>query len=100
MTDQIPSPENFLDKVIDEQTFLKFLQLLASDWNREQALETQNPSTPYSSGTLGWENGTIGQFLESAAACGIDHLSNDSGAFGDNPWKKAACIIYSGKTYE
>ena len=100
MTDPTPKPEDFLAEVIDEQTFLKFLQLLAFDWKKEQAFEAENVSSPYSSGALGWENGTIGQFLESAAACGIDQLSKGGLGPNANPWRKAAAIIYAGKIYE
>ena len=100
MTDQTPTPVSYLDKVVDEKTFLKFLQLLALDWHKAQAIESTNTSSPFSSGNLGWENSDIGQFLESAAACGLDHLPNGGLEPQANPWKRAASIIYAGKIYE
>ena len=65
-----------------------------------QAIESTNTSSPFSSGNLGWENSDIGQFLESAAACGLDHLPNGGLEPQANPWKRAASIIYAGKIYE
>lgn len=94
------TPEDFLDKVKDEKTFLKFLLILSMDWEKEQEIEERNPSSPYSSGAMGWENGTIGAFLESAHACGTAHLKNGGLEPDANVWKKAASIIYSGKIYE
>ncbi|MEM8634477.1 MAG: hypothetical protein AAGF33_05820 [Pseudomonadota bacterium] len=94
------SPEDFLDSVVDEHTFLQFLQFLAADWEKSQALDAEFPPKPYASGARGWENGTIGQFLESAAACGMAHLLKGGMEPNANPWKEAACIIYAGKIYE
>jgi len=52
-------------------------------------------------GRNGWENGTIGSFLERASACGMAHLRTAaSNRQPDNPWRRAAEIVYCGKIYE
>ena len=57
------SPEDYLDSVFDEKTFLEFLLILSEDWEKHAAIEETTPSLPYGTGALGWENGTIGAFL-------------------------------------
>ena len=89
----------------DELGFVRFLHALARDWERSAAIERETPSPPYGPKALGWENITIGHFLESGAACHDAHL----GSFGwwptdaedaDNPWRRAAEILFAGKSYE
>jgi hypothetical protein len=89
------------DSVSDEKSFLQFLAALAADWEEEQTLEKSTPSSPYSSGALDWENGSIGAMLDAAAAWGT---STVHGApryeKPENPWHRAAHIIHAGKFYE
>jgi hypothetical protein len=89
------------DHVADEVTFLRFVAALAADWEAEREIEKFNPPEPYAKGALGWENGTIGNFLDAAAAWGeasIDglHLYQKP----SNPWRRAAHILLAGKFYE
>jgi hypothetical protein len=56
-----------LSKVNDEETFCQFLSALSRDWYEEQEIESVSPSGPYAPGALGWENGTIGAFLDAAS---------------------------------
>jgi hypothetical protein len=89
------------DSVSDENSFLQFLQALANDWEEEQSLEITNPSSPYSSGALGWENGSVGAVLDAAVSWGtasIDGLKHYEKP--ENPWRRAAHIIHAGKFYE
>jgi hypothetical protein len=93
--------EEFLNLVNDEQSFLRFLQALAEDWEDERQKELANPSSPYGSGANGWENGTIGAFLDAAgrwADTSIDGLRFYEKP--SNPWTRAAQILYMGKLYE
>ena len=85
-----------LEEVNDEQSFLAFIDALRADWELERELEKEIPSPPFSAGATGWENGSIGQFLEAAVAYAND--SPDDGT--TNPWRRAAHIIYAGKFYE
>lgn len=92
---------SILDSVNDEQSFLRFLQSLAEDWEDEQDKELADPSSPYGPGANGWENGTIGAYLEAAARWG--DASVDGLRFYEkptNPWKRAAHILHMGKLYE
>jgi hypothetical protein len=58
-------------------------------------------SSPYSPGANGWENGSIGAFFDAAVSWaeasrnGLQYYEKP-----DNPWKRAAEIIYMGKVYE
>ena len=99
MTEKHITPEDYLDSVVDEKTFLEFLQILSEDWEREERIEAKTPSPPsppYTAGALGWENGSIGSFLEAAAAYGIDNLPAGGVEPNSNIWRKAASIIYGG----
>jgi hypothetical protein len=89
------------DSVEDEEGFLRFVAALSADWEEERKLEAEKPSSPYGSGALGWENGSIGAFLESA------HAWAEASAKGTqfykaptNPWCRAAQILLAGKFYE
>lgn len=65
MVNQIPIDLYVLaDQVDNEESFLRFVSALAADWEEEQRIEAVKPSEPYSSGALGWENGTVGAVLE------------------------------------
>lgn len=83
-----------LESVCDETTFCKFLQALSEDWFAEKEIEKSSPSGKYGPGPLGWENGTIGDFL-GAASVGLHTRSSET-----NPWQRAARIIWLGKIYE
>ena len=93
-------PEDLVEKVVDEKSFLQFIEALSIDWETERAIEEKSPSSPYGSGALGWENGTIGAFLEAASACGFSHLNDKGHSQDSNPWQRAAEILLAGKFYE
>jgi hypothetical protein len=89
------------DQVMNESTLREFMSALAADWETEREKEKLSPSSPYGPGANGWENGTIGAFLGSAAAWG------ESTATGtqfysppENPWARFAHILLAGKFYE
>ena len=94
------TPEDFLDKVTEEKSFIRFFQILSDDWELEEELEKKSPSSPWTSGALGWQNGSIGTFLDAAAACGEQGLESGPRNQEDNVWARAASIIYGGKDYE
>ena len=69
---------------------------LKEDKIAEDEKEKANPSSPYSSGSNGWENGTISSFLESIEAYGEDsELIKE-----ELNWKNFALLLYAGKFYE
>lgn len=89
------------DQVIDETTFLRFLEALAADRLGEVRTEKNTPSSTWAPGTSGWVNATIEAFLDGAAAWG--RSSSDGLQFysvPDNPWRRCADILYMGKLYE
>jgi hypothetical protein len=89
------------DQVHDEESFLQFVAALAVDWEEEREIEKVKPSSPYSAGALGWENGTVGSFLDAAAQWGIDSINGlKFYKKPSNPWQRAAHILRAGKFYE
>lgn len=88
-------------KVHDLESFLSFLEVLMDDWEASSNAEKNSPSSPYSS-MCGWENTSIGAFLEAAIAGARDNkLGQPGGTCSDqNSWRQAAEIILLGKVYE
>jgi hypothetical protein len=77
-----------LDRVVDEQSFIDFLNVLACDWS-----ETLSAAD--------WENGSIGAFLDAAARWA--EASKNGLRFYDvptNPWRRMADMLIAGKEYE
>jgi hypothetical protein len=93
--------ERSADNVRDIKSFLDFLEVLMRDWEVASHSEKLLPSAPYSS-MYGWENTTIGSFLEAAiAGARGNKLGEPGGAHaGSNPWRQAAVIMLLGKMYE
>jgi hypothetical protein len=93
--------QTLADEVTDEASFLEFVTALGSDWDDEQAKEAQSPSSPFGAGANGWENGTIGAFLDGAATWGKASVNGlPFYKRPENPWQRAAQILYAGKCYE
>ena len=89
------------ERVADEQAFIRLLQLMARDWEDQRQKELVMPSSPYSAGENGWESGSIGQFLESAAtwAEAAPPAANSAPDVSD-AWRRAAMILVAGAFYE
>lgn len=83
--------------VHDEKSFLVFVSALVDD----RRLATAADRTPYDS-PRGWENDTIGAFLESALAWAQDSDFGRREGLTDevNPWQRMAIFLYCGKIYE
>jgi hypothetical protein len=89
------------DQVDDEASLLRFINALAEDWQDERRKEAAAPSSPYGPGANGWENGTIGAFLERAGSWA--EASSRGMAFYSPPtnvWRRVAHILLAGKFYE
>ena len=92
---------DLLERVIDQASFLAFVDALASDFALHRRLEASNPSPAYGHDALGWENGTIDAFLDAAHAWGQDTLGRqDFDHPGVSPWRRIADMLYAGKGYE
>ena len=89
------------DNVETEQDFLGFVEALMQDRSDEEKKEKVKPSSPYSSGANGWENGKIVSFLDAAVAWGQSSINGlEFYEKPSNPWKRAAHIMHAGKFYE
>lgn len=87
------------ERVADERAFIRLLQLMALDWEDQRQNELVKPSSPYSAGANGWESGSIGQFLESAAAW-AEATSPTANSDVSEVWRRAAMIMVAGAFYE
>lgn len=91
---------DLLQIVVDEDSFLIFLQALSTDFvkrNKRAESGTLNPSSSYNGE---WENITIDSFFESAAAWGVDSRGMGGYSIPDNPWRRCAEILFAGTIYE
>ena len=74
-----------LEAVSDRDSFLAFVKALIADRQSGQ----------------GWENDSIEQFLDAAAAWAEDSQFGDRQGLKDaSPWKRFAVFLYCGKIYE
>ncbi|MBF2973102.1 hypothetical protein HKT52_26525, partial [Pseudomonas aeruginosa] len=56
---------------------------------------------PFGPSPLGWENGSIGGFLDAAATWGEDSRDGLPGySRPENAWRRAAQLMLAGKFYE
>ena len=92
--------EDYLDRVVDQESFLAFARALRDDKANEAEKGKANPSNPYGHGWNGWENTTIEGFLESAVAWAEDSEFGNKIESTENPWKKFALFLHGGKIYE
>lgn len=93
--------DSLLSQVNDEATFIAFIDALAADYSEEREMEQASSRSPYASGALGWQNGTIDAMLGAAAAWGnLTAMNPKNNTSGQNPWYRCAHILYVGKFYE
>jgi len=89
------------NKVNDEKSFIEFINALSADCADEVEKEKINPSPPFGPGANGWENGTIENFLEAAAAWASQSINGtELYKKPENPWTRCAQILSMGKYYE
>jgi hypothetical protein len=89
--------EQLVNQVNSKETFLEFVRALAADWDEEQQLEKKSSSNPFGRGAKGWENGSIGSFLDAMQAWMVDSREKVSTT---PDWKTFARILLAGKFYE
>lgn len=93
--------DELLERVIDEQSFIRFIEALGSDFASERVLEEMTPSSPYESSVLGWENESVDTFLDAAAAWATASTrSSSQNVPVSNVWQRCASILLAGKFYE
>lgn len=88
---------DYLEAVVDEATFLVFVEALANDRRVadckavDAGREVQNS----------WQNDSIQNFLEAGHAWAQDSaFGANQGLSSASPWKKFAVFLYCGKIYE
>jgi hypothetical protein len=95
------SLDDLLPVVNSERSLLDFIAALVRDRQDAIAAEKRNPSSPYGPDAGGWENTSIDAFLEAAAAWAEStNFGLTQGLDPDNPWRRFAAFLYSGKIYE
>ena len=92
------SPDDLLERVVDKQTFIEFVQALAEEREQAQEIEDRHPNAYITNGALGWQNGDIPSLLSAALECFVAQPVTYS---EQNPsWKMFAEFLYFGKIYE
>ncbi|WP_147361083.1 hypothetical protein [Colwellia sp. RSH04] len=93
-------PEDLIEYVVDKQSFLIFAEALRQDREESDAIESKNPSSPFNSAALGWNNGSIESFLEAAIAWADDTNFGELRLKGVSQWRLFAEFLLAGKQYE
>lgn len=92
---------NLLEQVRDRESFFVFVRALAEDWEDEVQKEKLSPSSPYGRGANGWENGSIGAYLEAALRWAETTRMGQAQGLPEGPsWEAFAVFLYCGKIYE
>jgi hypothetical protein len=90
-----------LEKVLDEKSFLLFVQALIADRESAAKAEKEKAAGPWVPDAGGWENTSIEGFLEAASAWATDSdFGLKQGIAESNSWKRFAVFLYAGKIYE
>jgi len=89
------------DAVVNERTFVDFLDALSMDWSSHQSDQATAPASMTPLPGQVWQNHSIGTFLDAAVMAG-DQSINSVKDFEHPPnhWHRAACILYAGKRYD
>jgi hypothetical protein len=91
-------PEELLDKVVDRDSFVAFVNALASQREQAEQLERDDPTRYQLGGAHHWQNSSISSFLYASLAY------FDAKPFHkperEPSWKMLADILYYGKIYE
>ena len=94
-------PSDLLEKVTDQETFLRFVRALIGDRLDEEEKEPIQPSSSWGPGANGWQNGSIAAFLDAATRWAVDTEMGERQGLPPGPsWKKFAVFLYHGKIYE
>jgi hypothetical protein len=83
----MPELHELLGRVSDRESFLVFVDAVIVERKNADAQDALS----------GWQNDTIEQYLESAAAWTKDSAHSFS---SENPWRNFAEFLYMGKMYE
>ncbi len=92
------SPEQLLQKVVDRDSFIAFVNALAAEREEAERMERDEPVRYQLGGAHNWQNGTISSFLYSGL---VYFIPTPLRKPEDAPsWKMMADLLYYGKVYE
>lgn len=94
---RLREPQELLDEVKDEKSFLLFVKSLIVDNEPHEGKQTDNVGF-----TEDWVNNSISGFLEAAVAWAedSDFGTRQYSELKANKWKQFAIFLYFGKIYE
>ncbi len=91
-----------LEQVNSKETFLRFLNVLAADFQDSQEQEAQSPSSPYGPAANNWENPSLGSFLDAMHSWAMTR-SAETGELSvpeEPSWNTFAQMLDAAKVYE
>ena len=92
LKERLLAPEELLEQVHDQESFVLFVRSLAKDRAMAQEIEASDPRRYSLDGALGWKNADISSFLYAA--------SSTRSASAPADWRWFAEFLYSGKVVE
>ena len=84
-----------VDAVDSRAAFVAYVEALAADWRASERREAASPALPWGPAAGGWENVTVGTFLEALAA-----YARDAELPEQPDWRTLARLLWAGKAYE
>jgi len=90
-------PDKAVEEVRDLHSLIEFLGVLGADWRACSERNQREPCSPHAS-MHGWENISIGDFLEAMQAWSVAAKIQDEA--GANPYRIFARQLQAGKGYE
>ena len=93
------SVHDCLEQVKDRETFIAFVEALASEREEAEKLERERPDYYQLGGALDWQNGNISGFLHTALSC-FDGNPQYEGVSEEPSWRGFAEFLYFGKIYD
>jgi hypothetical protein len=91
--------EELLEYVVDQKSFIAFVEALATERRQAARLEAEQPVCYQLGGALGWYNGDIASFLEAA----LTYFQEGPLKACPEPkpnWRMLAEFLYCGKIIE
>ena len=92
------NPAELLDQVTDRESFIRFVEALATEREQAEQMEREKPDAYRWGGALDWQHSDISGYLLAA----LSYFEEGPRRFkGDNPsWHDLAKFLYLGKIYE
>jgi hypothetical protein len=94
-------PDEAVEEVVDEESFIEFVGVLAANRSEPDEMERQEPNSVYGRSKNGWEHGSIEAFLDAACRWGTQSINGmPLLPKSTNPWRRCADVLLAGKFYE